>query len=326
MIIVTGGAGFIGSALVWQLNRQGEKNIVIVDRLGKTNKWRNLAGLQYNDYLDKDQFISDLEIGKFGDKIKAIFHMGACSSTTENDADYLVENNYRYTVRLGQWHENHQKCRLVYASSAATYGDGRQGYSDDENSLASLKPLNMYGYSKHMFDLYAKRKGWFSDIVGLKFFNVFGPNEGHKDSMGSVIHKAYPGVRDSGNISLFKSYRDDYGDGEQSRDFIYIKDVVTMILFFMDNPDINGIYNVGSGIAHTWNEVAGAMFKAIGKKGKISYIKMPENLVEKYQYHTCADMKKLIKAGCDHTGFTLENAINDYVCNYLACNATISDT
>ncbi len=318
MIIVTGGAGFIGSAIVWRLNRRGEENIIIVDELAESEKWKNLVALRYSDYLDKQDFITKLENGSFGNQIDAIFHMGACSSTTEKNAGYLMENNYRYTLRLAQWHKAHRKCRFVYASSAATYGNGEQGYKDDEDELLKLKPMNMYGYSKHRFDCYAKQKGWFTGIVGLKYFNVFGPNENHKGDMRSVIHKAYPGVRDKGEISLFKSYRNGYADGEQQRDFLYIKDAVEMTLCFLDKPEVNGLFNVGTGIARSWNDVAEAMFKAVNKKGTIVYIPMPEVLRDKYQYYTCADMQKLQDAGCDHNCMQLNDAVEDYLCNYLA--------
>lgn len=317
MIVVTGGAGFIGSALVWTLNQRGQDDILVVDRLGQTDKWHNLAGLRFTDYLDKAAFIAHLEQGRFGDRIEAILHMGACSSTTEADADYLMANNYRYTARIAVWRASHRACRLVYASSAATYGDGSRGYLDDEARLQTLRPLNMYGYSKHLFDLRARREGWLGDIVGLKYFNVFGPNEGHKGDMRSVIHKAYPGVRDTGTMRLFQSHRPDYADGEQQRDFIYVKDAVTMTLFFLDHPEINGLFNIGTGRARTWNDVAGALFAAAGQPGKIEYIPMPDGLQPKYQYYTCAAISKLQTVGCTHRCMSLEGAVADYVQNYL---------
>ena len=317
MIVVTGGAGFIGSALVWALNHRGQDDILVVDRLGQTDKWRNLAGLRFADYLDKAVFIEHLAQGRFGDSIGAILHMGACSSTVETDADYLMANNYRYTARIAAWRASHRACRLVYASSAATYGDGSQGYVDDENRLHTLRPLNMYGYSKHLFDLRARREGWLADIAGLKYFNVFGPHEGHKGAMRSVIHKAYPGVRDTGTMRLFKSHRPDYADGEQQRDFIYVKDAVAMTLFFLDHPEVNGLFNIGTGCARTWNAVAGALFAAVGQPGVIEYVSMPDDLQPKYQYYTCADMTKLQARGCNHRCLSLEDAIGDYVQNYL---------
>ncbi len=325
MIIVTGGSGFIGSAIVWQLNSRGIDDIVVVDHLEEVEKWKNLVPLRFSDYLDKSDFIKKLEAGYFGNSIKAIFHMGACSSTTEKDADYLIENNYRYTARIAMWHEKHPGCRFVYASSAATYGDGQQGYRDKEDELHILRPLNMYGYSKHMFDLLALRKGWLQHIVGLKYFNVFGPNEYHKDDMRSVVNKAYPIVRDKGNICLFKSYRDDYKDGEQLRDFIYVKDAVKMTLFFLDNPEINGIFNIGTGNARSWNQVAASLFQAVGKPLNIEYIPMPDALKGKYQYYTCADMTKLQSAGCQHACMDIDMAVKEYVRNYLNLNKHLSN-
>ncbi len=317
MIVVTGGAGFIGSALTWKLNSRGIKDILIVDRLGTAEKWRNLVSLKYLDFQDKTVFINKLESGYYKDSITAIFHMGACSSTMETDADYLMENNFHYTLRLAQWWKNHQSTRFIYASSAATYGDGEFGYSDDYSVLDKLCPLNMYGYSKHLFDCYALREGWLKKIVGLKFFNVFGPNEYHKGEMRSLINKAYKRVRDDGVMSLFKSYHPDYQHGQQKRDFIYIKDVVEMILYFMDNSDVGGIFNIGTGKARSWNDLADAIFKALNKSVNIEYIEMPEQLREKYQYFTQADLNRLQSIGCTHQCMSLEDAIRDYVCNYL---------
>ncbi|MCF8062344.1 MAG: ADP-glyceromanno-heptose 6-epimerase [Deltaproteobacteria bacterium] len=323
MIVVTGGAGFIGSAVVWRLNRRGEKDILVVDHLGVSEKWRNLAPLYFSDYLDRDVFIDRLENEAFGDRIRAVIHLGACSSTTERDAGYLMENNYRYTLRLAQWQEQHPGCRFIYASSAATYGDGSRGYRDDESALHALRPLNMYGYSKHLFDLHAARNGWLDRMVGLKYFNVFGPNEDHKGEMRSVIHKAYPGVRDEGTIRLFESYRQEYGDGEQERDFIYVKDAAEMTLFFLENRRANGLFNVGTGEARSWNDVARAMFRTAGRETRIEYIPMPEALREKYQYHTCAGTAKLRAAGCAHRCKPLEDAVDEYIRAYLEKDARL---
>ena len=325
MVVVTGGAGFIGSALVWQLNKRGRSDILIVDRLGVTEKWRNLAALSFIDFVDKDVFIKNLESGMYNGSIDSILHLGACSSTTEDDADYLMENNFHYTVRIGKWWEQNRRTRFIYASSAATYGNGEQGYVDDLSVIDKLRPLNMYGYSKQLFDLFARREGWLNTIVGLKFFNVFGPNEYHKGDMRSVINKAYGRLRDEGVISLFKSYRPDYGDGEQLRDFIYIKDALEMTLFFIDNPHIGGVYNIGTGKARSWNDLANAMFKAIGKTPHIEYISMPEEIRGKYQYCTQADLQHLRTAGCTHECMSLEEAINDYVCNYLQHGIHLGD-
>ncbi|MBN1575811.1 MAG: ADP-glyceromanno-heptose 6-epimerase [Chitinispirillaceae bacterium] len=320
MIIVTGGAGFIGSAVVHALNERGRDDIIIVDHLGSSEKWKNCVALRYDDYLDKKEFINELEEGRFGEEIEVLFHFGACSSTTETDAGYLMENNFRYTARLGGWWERHSATRFIYASSAATYGGGEQGYMDDKTRLHLLRPLNMYGYSKHLFDMFALRKGWLDRIVGLKYFNVFGPNEYHKGDMRSVINKAFPRIRDEGVIALFKSYRPEYGNGEQLRDFIYVKDAVAMTLFFMDRSEVGGIFNIGTGRARSWNDSAHAMFLAVDKKTNIEYVEMPESLREKYQYFTQADLTRLREAGCMHECRTLESSVEEYVRNYLPCN------
>lgn len=320
MIVVTGGAGFIGSALIWELNNRGISDIIVVDHLGHSEKWRNLVPLHFKDYIDKKQFIQDLESNCFKKEITALFHLGACSATTQTDADYLIDNNYKYTLRIASWWSGHPECRFMYASSAATYGDGERGYEDDEKKLADLRPLNMYGYSKHLFDLYAQRKGWLNHCVGLKYFNVFGPNEYHKADMRSLICKAFPTIRQTGTISLFKSHHTDYNDGEQCRDFIYVKDAVAMTLFFLDHRNIGGIYNIGTGRARTWNDVAKAMFAALGMPVRIEYVSMPPALQDKYQYYTRAQVHKLHTAGCAHTCMKLEDAIDDYCKNYLLHN------
>jgi ADP-L-glycero-D-manno-heptose 6-epimerase len=323
VIIVTGGAGFIGSVCVWRLNQAGLDDIIVVDHLGTSEKWKNLVPLRFRDYCDRADFLNRLESNEFKNDIDVLFHFGACSSTTETDAGYLMENNYRYSVRIGTWWNSHRGTRLIYASSAATYGDGGQGYLDDEKNLDQLRPLNMYGYSKHLFDMYAQKQGWLSEIVGLKFFNVFGPNENHKGDMRSVINKAYPAVRDEGRISLFESHRTDCRHGEQRRDFIYVKDAVEMTLFFMKHRDKAGIYNIGTGAARSWNDVARAMFAAVEKKPRIDYVPMPVAIRNKYQYFTQADMGKLKAAGCSHTCWSLEESVADYVREHLATGGHI---
>ncbi len=317
MIVVTGGAGFIGSVLTLRLNRAGLTDIVVVDHLGLTEKWKNLVPLAFSDYMDRREFIDRLERGDFKNTIDVIFHLGACSSTTEPDAGYLMDNNFRYSVRIGTWRESHRSTRLIYASSAATYGNGDQGYSDDEKMLAALRPLNMYGYSKHLFDLYAQRRGWLSEIVGLKYFNVFGPNENHKGDMRSVINKAFPRVRDEGTISLFESHRPVCKHGEQRRDFIYVQEAAEMTLFFMEHRDKAGIYNIGTGAARSWNDVAKAMFAALNKKPAIHYIPMPLEIRSRYQYFTQADLSKLRRAGCAVQCRPLEESVGEYVREYL---------
>jgi ADP-L-glycero-D-manno-heptose 6-epimerase len=322
MIVITGGAGFIGSSIVWRLNELGSDNIIIVDRLGETDKWKNLVNLKYADFYHKDDFINLIEEDSIPFEIKAIIHMGACSSTTEKDADYLIFNNYKYSQSLCAYCLE-KDIRFIYASSAATYGSGENGYRDDEENLSGLKPLNMYGYSKHMFDLWAKREEILDKIVGIKYFNVFGPNEYHKGEMRSVVHKAYGQIKDSGKVKLFKSFNDKYEDGKQMRDFIYVKDAVDMTLHFLNSKDKNGIYNVGSGKARTWIDLVNSIFSAMGLEPNIEFIDMPEVLREKYQYFTQAEINKLRDAGYQQDITSLEDGVNDYVKNYLMENKTL---
>ncbi len=316
MIIVTGGAGFIGSAVVWRLNQLGEDNIVIVDRLGKTEKWKNLVGLKYADIFHKENFIDMVLEDVVPFQVEAIIHLGACSSTTQKDADYLLHNNFKYTQALAEF-ALEKGARFIYASSAATYGNGSKGYVDDETKLDELQPLNMYGYSKHMFDLWARREGIADKIVGLKYFNVYGPNEYHKDDMRSVVHKAFGQIKETGKVKLFKSYKPEYKDGEQKRDFIYVKDVVDITLFFLQNKNINGLFNAGTGKARSWVDLVTALFNAMELPVNIEFIDMPETLKGKYQYFTQANIDKLKNAGYDKPIAGIEEGVTDYVKNYL---------
>lgn len=316
MIVVTGGAGFIGSAIVWKLNDLGHQNIIIVDELGTTEKWKNLVGLKFQDFIHKDDFINAIIDETVDFEIDSIIHMGANSSTTEKDADHLFSNNYLYTKMLAQYCVNNT-IRFIYASSAATYGDGSIGFDDNESEIERLRPLNMYGYSKQLFDLWAKKNNLLDRIVGIKYFNVYGPNEYHKGDMRSVVHKAFEQIRDTGKVRLFKSLNKKYRDGEQMRDFVYVKDAVDMTLYFLNNPAINGIFNVGSGKARTWNALVTALFNALGKPVNIEYIDLPEHLREKYQYFTEANLEKIKSAGYNQKITSLEDGINDYVKNYL---------
>jgi len=315
MIVVTGGAGFIGSNLIARLNEMGHDDIIVVDRLGTDEKWKNLNGLKFNDIFDKDEFYKEIVEETFPFGLDVIFHLGACSSTTETDADYLLQNNYRYSLELVKY-ALPRKTRFIYASSAATYGNGENGY-DDKGDIGKLRPLNMYGYSKQMFDLWLRKMGIAEKVVGLKYFNVYGPNEYHKGTMRSVVHKAFEQIRDTGKVKLFKSYREEYKDGEQMRDFIYVNDAVDITLYFMENRDTNGLFNVGTGKARTWNDLVTAVFKAMGKEPNIEYIEMPEDLRDQYQYFTEAKMDKMREAGYDKEINSLENGIEDYVKNYL---------
>ena len=316
MIIVTGGAGFIGSALIWRLNQEGIENILVVDALDTSDKWKNLVNLRFADYLDRREFMERLEAGTLPPEVEVLVHMGACSATTERDARYLMANNTQYTKRLTEWALD-RSLRFIYASSGATYGDGRFGYSDADANTLRLKPLNMYGYSKHCFDLWALRNGYTAQIAGLKFFNVFGPNEYHKGDMRSVVHKAFEQIRDRGRVELFKSYRPDYADGEQVRDFVYVKDAVEVLWWLINHPDVNGIYNVGTGRARTWNDLVSAVFAAMDRPRNITYIEMPEALRDRYQYRTEADTGKLRSAGFNAPFSPLEEAVRDYVQGYL---------
>lgn len=310
MIILTGGAGFIGSSFLWKLNQEGIKDIIVVDNLGSTDKWKNLVGKSFLDYIQKDFFLKLVEEKKVG-KPDYVIHMGACSSTTNTDGPYFIRNNYEYSKTLARWAMGH-KAPFMYASSAATYGDGELGYDDSNETTYRLKPLNMYGYSKQLFDLWVLNNGYENKVTGIKFFNVFGPNEYHKEEMMSVICKRFRDVRDKGVISLFKSYKDGYRHGEQKRDFIYVKDAVDVMYYFFKNPKETGIYNLGTGLARSWNDIAKAMFSSLGRDARIEYIEMPEILRPKYQYFTQAKMDKLRRAGCSHKFRSLEDAIKDY--------------
>jgi len=319
MIVVTGGAGFIGSTIVWRLNCLGENNIIIVDELGSKDKWKNLVGLKFQEFVFKEDFIKAIVNDTIDFKIEAIIHMGANSSTTEKDADFLYSNNFLYTKELAKYCIN-KNIRFIYASSAATYGDGSMGFEDDESQLENLRPLNMYGYSKQLFDLWAKRNKILDKIVGIKYFNVYGPNEYHKGDMRSVVHKAFEQVRLTGKVRLFKSLNPDYKDGEQMRDFIYVKDAVEMTLYFLEHRDKNGIFNVGSGKARTWIDLVTALFNALEKPVEIEFIDLPEYLREKYQYFTQANLNKIKSAGYNKPITELEDGVNDYVKNYLLKN------
>ncbi len=324
-ILITGGAGFIGSALIWALNQRGHSDILVTDFLGTNEKWRNLAPLKFADYCDAGAFRSRLaqNPAAFG-RFSAVFHLGACSATTETDAAYLLDNNTAYTQEMAAW-ALATGARFIYASSAATYGAG-PGMDDRASELSALRPLNAYGYSKHLFDLYAQRQGWLSRIIGLKYFNVFVPNEDHKGDMRSLVHKAYGQILATGRVKLFKSHRPDFKDGEQQRDFLYVRDAVAMTLHFAEGgAAAGGLYNLGSGRASTWLELARAIFQAQGVEPKIDFIDMPEALRGKYQYFTQADIGKLRASGYDQPVTPLAEAVKDYVQNYLQPDKRLGD-
>lgn len=325
-VLVTGGAGFIGSALVWSLNERGCDRIVIADRLGESEKWRNLVPLRFEEYLEAEGLLPALERGALGE-FDLVLHLGACSSTTETDAAYLVRNNFEFSRELAEW-AIWAGARFVYASSAATYGKGDAGMSDldsDPRALARLRPLNMYGYSKQMFDVWAARRGLLDTIAGLKYFNIFGPNEAHKGSMRSLIAKAVPQIEATGRMQLFRSHHPDFEDGKQLRDFLYVKDAVAMTLHIAEREGAVGLFNVGSGSASTWLDVANAIFGALGREPDIEFVEMPDELREKYQYFTQADIGRLRALDYDAPVTPLAESIADYVQGYLLPDRRLGD-
>jgi len=319
-ILVTGGAGLIGSALIWELNRQGATDIVVADLLGKDEKWKNLTPLKFADYLEGDALPERLE--QFKD-VKTIYHMGACSSTTETDAAYLIRNNFEFTKTLAQFALSGGR-RFVYASSAATYGAIAESLPET-TPLSTLRPLNMYGYSKHLFDCYAQHAGILDQLTGLKYFNIFGPNEQHKGDMRSVVYKAFHQIQQTGSVSLFKSYKPEYLDGGQMRDFFYVKDAAAATVFLAENVKGGGLFNLGSGEPNTWLALVKPIFTALGREANIKFVDMPEYMKSKYQYFTSADIAKLRAAGFTQKIMPLADSVIDYVKNYLLTGAHLGD-
>lgn len=315
-VVVTGGAGLIGSALIRQLNLDGVDDIVVVDRLGRSEKWRHLVPLRFAEYLEAEEFYPRIVArpDAFG-AVAEVYHLGACSATTERDATYLIANNYRRTQEIVLWGLA-RGARVVYASSAATYGARESGLREDLEPH-SLAPLNGYGYSKHLTDLWARREGVLDRVVGCKYFNVFGPNEDHKGDMRSVVAKAYEQISCDGVVRLFRSYRPEIADGEQTRDFLYVKDAVRATLHLGRSPVAAGLYNVGGGIARSWNELARAIFAALDLPVRIEYVPMPDELRGRYQYRTEATIDRLRATSYDAPFSTLEDAVRDYVRGYL---------
>ncbi|MCD6407422.1 ADP-glyceromanno-heptose 6-epimerase [bacterium] len=309
-IILTGGAGFIGSCFLWKLNKEGIEDIFVVDHLNE-RKEKNLKNKKFSDYFEKGEFLRLIEKDKI-ERVDAVIHLGACTSTVETNAEYIIENNYIYSKILAEWCLRNN-IRFIYASSAATYGDGENGFSDEDEITLKLKPLNLYGISKHLFDLWVVSNKLTGKFVGLKFFNVYGPNEYHKGEMRSIVAKAYDEIVKTGKIKLFKSYRKNIKDGEQKRDFISVFDVINVIFFFMKNPTVSGIFNVGTGKARSFNEVANIIFSILGKTPLIEYVEMPERIKRQYQYFTEARVEKLRKAGYTENFSSLEEGIKSYI-------------
>jgi ADP-L-glycero-D-manno-heptose 6-epimerase len=319
MLLVTGGAGFIGSNVVASLNEAGHSDIAVNDNLGSDGKWRNLGGRQLADFVPPSDLLPWLD----GRKLDAVVHLGAISSTTASDGDALIETNFRLSLRLLEWCAS-TRTPFIYASSAATYGDGSQGFSDDCSSAAleRLKPLNLYGWSKHLFDRAVaaraeRREKMPPQWAGLKFFNVFGPNEYHKGEMMSLIAKSFYEAKSGKPIQLFKSYRAGIADGEQKRDFIYVDDAVAVVRWLLDTPAVSGIFNVGTGAARGFRDLIAAMFAALGRKPAIEYIDMPDSIRDNYQYFTQSETENLRRAGYNAHFTPLEEAVRRYVTLYL---------
>ncbi len=319
MIVVTGGAGFIGSNMIKKLNDEGIDEILVVDSLKNTEKWRNLIKLKFNDYIEKEKFHTLFVRNCLPTEITTVIHFGACSSTVEKNSDYLIDNNFHYSVDLWKWCREHQ-VRFIYASSAATYGNSRN-FSDDDTNTKSLKPANIYGYSKQLFDLWVLRNRFDDLTVGLKLFNVFGPNEYHKRSMASMVYQTFNNIKETGIAKLFKldSIQKERYEIHPARDFIYVKDVVDVIWWLINNKQVTGIYNLGTGIARLWEDLASLVFSAMHIPPVINYIPIPDLLKFQYQFYTQADIGKLKSTGCPTKFRTLEDSIADYVQNYLTC-------
>ncbi len=324
MFIVTGGAGFIGSGLVWKLNEEGLRDIVIADRMGTGAKWKNLAKRRFSTVLHKNDLFKWLAEVGVRREVEAVFHLGASSATTETDVDYLMQNNLNYSINLWNFCAEYE-VPFIYASSAATYGDKEKTFVDDPATMPSLKALNPYGFSKQKFDDWAMQQTntppfW----AGLKFFNVYGPQEYHKGSQSSVVYQFVPQVKESGTIKLFKSYRDGVGHGEQKRDFVYVKDCIDVLwhLYANKNRAQSGIYNVGSGKARSFADLARATAKAMGKpETRLDFIDMPETLRSQYQYFTEASLTNLReRAGYQAPMTSIEDGVRDYVQKYLVAD------
>ncbi len=325
LIVITGAAGFIGSGVVRYLNDRGMTNLLLVDDFKHTDKWKNLVGKKFVDMVSRYDIFDWLEGRE--DEVEAFVHLGACSSTLETDGDYLMDNNYRFSVNLAEYALRNDH-RFIYASSAATYGDGKLGFTDAHDTLYDLSPLNIYGYSKHLFDLWLMQENVLNKVVGLKYFNVFGPNEYHKGEMASMIYKMASIARSGKPIQLFKSNDpENFNDGEQVRDFIYVKDAVKMTCALLEDAfkDVSGIFNIGSGVTTSWNQLANSLFNALGKEANIQYVDMPKEYIKQYQNYTKAEMMKFFKIHADQESLVqitpIEDAVQEYVQKYLLRNA-----
>jgi ADP-L-glycero-D-manno-heptose 6-epimerase len=322
MIVITGGAGFIGSNLAAALEERGERDIVVCDRLGRDGKWQAIAKRELAALVAPEELLGFLD--EEAREISMVFHLGAISSTTETDADLIVRTNFTLSQRLWDWCAE-TETRLVYASSAATYGDGSAGFDDDGSAaaLARLRPLNAYGWSKHLFDrrvarLVEHNKAPPPQWAGLKFFNVYGPNEYHKGAMRSVVAQIYPRAARGEPARLFRSHRADVPDGGQKRDFVYVRDCVDMMLWLHDHPEVSGLFNIGSGTARSFADLAAAVFRALGQEPRIEFVDTPPEIRDRYQYFTEARMDRLRAAGYTTAPMTLEDGVRDYVQRYLA--------
>lgn len=322
MIVVTGGAGFIGSNLVAELSKRGTHKVVVCDRFGSDERWRNLVAHPVHELVSPEKLIPWLDANK--SLVDVIFHLGAVSNTTETDSDLLIETNFTLSLRLWRWSTFNAK-RFIYASSSYTYGDGEHGFDDNPSLdyLRKLRPLSAYGWSKHQFDWHVASTAARKEPVppqwsGLKFFNLYGPNEYHKESQRSVVCQIAQHAMQGGMVKLFKSYNKQYADGGQMRDFVHVKDAVKVMLWLLDHPKVSGIYNVGTGKARTFEDLANAIFAALNRNPHIHYVDMPEHLTQKYQYFTEAKMERLQSVGYTESFLSLEDGVRDYVQNYLA--------
>ena len=314
LIAVTGAAGFIGSVMISALNQAGYENIVAVDDLGSGQKFKNLRAKSYRSVISPERFLEALTAKSI--KPNIVIHLGAITDTAESDVDLMLQRNTEYTTRLARWCLENGS-RFVYASSASVYGDGKRGFSDADSLTPQLMPLNGYGYTKWLFDAIAIREEWSNHIVGLRFFNVFGPNEYHKGRMASVVWHAYNQIKSTAQLQLFRSHVPEYADGGQMRDFVYVKDVVACMLWFMHNADVNGIYNLGTGKARSFADLAGSVFAAMNVTPEIEFVDTPENIRNAYQYFTEADLSKLRAIGYTAPFTSLEDATADYIKQYL---------